>query len=309
MSQSPALSAGATNWCATMPVHRHLLDTDPLYAQTRSEIESFTYVRRGRGRLGGRPVVVIPVAVHVVWNSEAQNISDAQIRSQIDVLNADFRATNPDRAGVPPVWADRVGDARVEFILASRDPAGRPTSGVTRTHTTTRAFGSDDAMKLARRGGTDAWPSDRYLNIWVCQLSGGLLGYAQFPGGPPETDGVVLLHTATGTLGTASAPFDLGRTATHEVGHWLNLRHIWGDDGEGCSGTDFVADTPNQGGPNLGKPTFPQLSCGNAPDGDMFMNYMDYTDDAAMVCYTKGQVERMDACLEGARSSFIHPHR
>ena len=129
----------------------------------------------------------------------------------------------------------------------------------------------------------DAWPSAQYLNLWVCPLAGGLLGYAQFPGGPAATDGVVILHSAFGINGTAAAPFNLGRTATHEIGHWLNLNHIWGDDGTGCSGTDNVADTPNQGGPNYGAPTFPHLSCSNGPNGDLFVNYMDYVDDRAIV--------------------------
>ncbi len=138
----------------------------------------------------------------------------------------------------------------------------------------------------------------------MCQLTGGLLGYAQFPGGPAATDGVVALHSAFGTTGTAAAPFNLGRTTTHEVGHWLNLRHIWGDDGNGCSGSDFVADTPNQGGPNYGTPTFPRVSCDNGPNGDMFMNYMDYVDDAAMVMFSTGQVTRMQATLDGLRSTI-----
>jgi hypothetical protein len=130
------------------------------------------------------------------------------------------------------------------------------------------------------------------------------LGYAQFPGGPKATDGVVILNTAFGTEGTATAPFNLGRTVTHEVGHWLNLRHIWGDTLD-CSGGDRVADTPNCAGPNFGQPKFPTVSCGNAPHGDMFMNYMDYVDDAAMFMFTAGQVSRMSACLAGPRKSLV----
>ena len=175
---------------------------------------------------------------------------------------------------------------------------------MTRTQTSHDSFGSDDEVKFDSSGGSDAWPRDEYLNIWVCQLSGGLLGYAQFPGGPAETDGVVITHTGFGTTGTAAAPFDQGRTATHEIGHWLNLRHIWGDDGTGCSGSDFVDDTPNQGGGNTGKPTFPTISCNNGPNGDMFMNYMDYVDDDAMVMFTEGQITRMHACLDGPRSAI-----
>ena len=140
----------------------------------------------------------------------------------------------------------------------------------------------------------------KYLNMWVCALSGGLLGYAQFPGGPSATDGVVINTLAFGTSGTAEAPFDLGRTATHEVGHYFNLRHIWGDT-EDCSGTDFVADTPNAAGPNYGTPAFPTVSCGNGPNGDMFMNYMDYVDDAAMFLFTAQQVVRMRTALDAAR--------
>jgi hypothetical protein len=138
----------------------------------------------------------------------------------------------------------------------------------------------------------------------VCQLSGGLLGYAQFPGGPAQTDGVVIRHSGFGTTGTAAAPFDRGRTATHEIGHWANLFHIWGDDGTGCNGTDEVADTPNQADENYGCPTFPSISCNNGPNGDMFMNYMDYVDDEAMVMFTAGQVSRMNATLAGPRKAL-----
>jgi len=139
--------------------------------------------------------------------------------------------------------------------------------------------------------------------MWVCSLGGGLLGYAQFPGGPSRTDGIVILNRAFGTAGTATAPFHLGRTATHEVGHWLNLRHIWGDT-EDCSGTDFVADTPNAQHPNYGKPRFPHVSCQNGPNGDMFMNYMDYVDDDAMFMFTAQQVVRMQASLDGPRATI-----
>jgi hypothetical protein len=115
---------------------------------------------------------------------------------------------------------------------------------------------------------------------------------------------VVILQSAFGTKGTAAAPFNLCRTATHEIGHWLNLNHIWGDDGTGCAGTDNVADTPNQAGYNVGAPTFPKVSCSNGPNGDMFMNYMDYVDDRAMVMFTAGQCARMQACLDGVRNAI-----
>ena len=175
---------------------------------------------------------------------------------------------------------------------------------MTRTKTNRSSFGTDDSVKSsASKGGANPWPAKRYLNLWVCNLSGGLLGYAQFPGGPARTDGVVILHSAFGRQGDVRPPFDLGRTATHEVGHWLNLRHIWADTMD-CSGGDRVPDTPNAAGPNYGKPTFPHITCNNGPNGDMFMNYMDYVDDAAMFMFTDGQITRMNAALAGPRSSF-----
>lgn len=190
---------------------------------------------------------------------------------------------------------------RLQFALATKDPKGKPTNGITRTKTTRTSFGGDDTVKFTARGGMNAWPTTKYLNMWVCTLAGGLLGYAQFPGGPRRTDGVVILNTAFGTTGSVKAPFNLGRSATHEVGHWLNLRHIWGDT-EDCSGSDLVADTPNAAGPNFGKPKFSSISCGNGPSGDMFVNYMDYVDDDAMMMFTTQQAVRMQAALDGARS-------
>jgi Pregnancy-associated plasma protein-A len=297
--------------CATDEVHERLLRTVPGYAEARSEIENRTSrVLAFGGAVLRTGCTEIPVVVHVVHRTATENISDAQIQSQIEVLNADYRATNPDRSSTPAVFAPLIGDARVTFKLADVDPDGNPTDGITRTSTSNSSFTSNtDNVKSASTGGADAWPADRYLNIWTCgNLRSGtgqaLLGYAQFPGGPAATDGVVILHSAFGTTGTAAAPFNLGRTATHEIGHWLNLRHIWGDDGTGCTGDDFVADTPNAGGPNFGTPTFPHVSCNNGPNGDLFMNYMDYVDDVAMFLFTQGQVSRMQAALDGPRSSI-----
>jgi hypothetical protein len=297
--------------CATDEVHERLLRTVTGYAEARSEIEN----RTSRILAFGDAVLrtgctEIPVVVHVVNRTAAENISDAQIESQIDVLNADFRATNPDKLSTPTVFTPLIGDPRVTFKLADIDPDGNPTDGITRTSTSNTSFSSDtDNVKSASTGGADPWPADKYLNIWTCgnlrsAANQALLGYAQFPGGPAATDGVVILHSAFGTTGSATAPFNLGRTATHEIGHWLNLRHIWGDDGTGCTGDDFVADTPNAGGPNFGTPTFPHVSCNNGPNGDLFMNYMDYVDDVAMFMFTQGQVARMQAALDGPRSTI-----
>jgi len=254
-------------------------------------------------------IVTIPVVVHVVYSTPEQNISDAQINSQLVVLNDDYRKRNADIGLIPAPFQPLAADLHIEFKLACRDPKGDKTDGITRTKTNVASFGADDRVKSNATGGIDAWPTDKYLNIWVCQLdSGGLLGYAQFPGGPPTTDGVVITHTGFGTLGTAAAPFDKGRTGTHEIGHWLDLYHIWGDDSslpDPCSGSDNVADTPNQKTMNFGCPTFPHISCDNGPNGDMFMNYMDYTDDACMYMFTNGQGVRTEATLNGPRIAIV----
>ncbi len=293
--------------CGTMSVHYRLLTTDLTYARNRREIENRTFEALIQGEDISRDgITTIPVVVHVVYNSNRpeQNISEAQIKSQIDVLNRDFRKQNSDLESIPSVFQPLAADARIEFVLATEDPNGNATNGITRTATRATSFMDDDRVKSAATGGANPWSSDRYLNIWVCPLGGGLLGYAQFPGGPAETDGVVITHTAFGTTGTAAEPFNLGRTATHEIGHWLNLRHIWGDDGNGCNGSDFVEDTPNQAGPNYGTPNFPHVTCNNGPNGDLFMNYMDYTDDAAMFMFTSEQVRRMQVTLDNERSAL-----
>ncbi len=290
--------------CGTMAVHSRLLEQDPGFGQRLVNLEQLTARRMFAGlthRAAGP--TTIPVVVHVVYNTADENISDAQIKSQISRLNLDYSAKNSDRKKVPTVWAGLVTDARIQFALATKDPDGKPTSGITRTKTTHPSFSDDDTVKSARKGGADPWPRNKYLNLWVCTLGGGLLGYAQFPGGPAKTDGVVILNTAFGTKGTATAPFNLGRTATHEIGHWLNLHHIWGDT-QHCEGTDFVSDTPNAQLPNYGKPKFPHITCNNGPNGDMFMNYMDYVDDAAMFMFTTQQVARMNAALDGPRSGI-----
>jgi len=289
--------------CGSMEAHERLSELYSSFRTNQNRIESFTArsITSGLAARVARQLITVPVAVHVVSKKTEENISDAQIKSQIAVLNEDFRATNTDATTTPSVWSGLVADAKVQFALATKDPKGKATTGITRTTTTRTSFGADDSVKTKAGGGAPAWPAGRYLNLWVCNLGGGLLGYAQFPGGPAKTDGVVILHSAFGTSGTAAAPFNLGRTATHEIGHWLNLRHIWGDEND-CSGTDHVSDTPNAQLPNYGSPTFPHLSCDNGPNGDMFMNYMDYVDDAAMVMFTPGQITRMNAALAGPRS-------
>src|SRR5918995_7183953 len=299
---SPALRRS----CGAMEVYEQLAETYPAFRRNQERINELTIrtIASGEAQKVTRRLITIPVVVHVVYKRAAENISKGQIRSQLKVLNRDFRGTNPDRSNVPDPWKSLVGDAKIEFALAKKDPRGRPTDGITRTETENDAFSAaGDPVKKKSDGGGAAWPTNRYLNIWVCNLADSLLGYAQFPGGPARTDGVVILYSAFGTRDRAQAPFDRGRTTTHEVGHWLNLRHIWGDTLD-CGGGDRCADTPNAKGPNYGKPTFPRVTCGNGPNGDMFMNYMDYVDDGAMYMFTAGQVTRMNATLAGPRKKL-----
>ena len=293
-----SLTAFSQRNCGSMDVLEMQLQEDPKRAILLEQIENHIQAIDASGIRAVEGVVTIPVVVHVLYSNAAQNISDAQIMSQIDVLNEDFRRTNSDADNT---WS-QAADTEIEFCLAGSDPLGNPTDGILRVPTSVTAFGTNDGMKSSASGGSDAWPASSYLNIWVCNIGGGILGYAQFPGGSPSTDGVVCGYQYFGTTGTATAPFNLGRTTTHEVGHWLNLRHIWGDGG--CGADDFVSDTPKSGGANYGCQVG-SSSCGST---DMVENYMDYSDDACMNLYTVGQKNRMRALFEsgGYRASLLN---
>jgi len=298
------------------------MKTDQMFAKNEQQLENEIdrYIQRYRKseetefRSG---VVVIPVVVHVVYKNVKQNISDLQIQSQIDALNRDFRRSNIDVESVPGEFVPFIADTRIEFKLAERDPDCNSTTGITRTRTSVDEFEQlfnastpteRNPVKFNSSGGKDGWPSDQYLNIWVCDLSEMLLGYASFPSDlviRPDEDGVVIDYQYFGTSGTATSPFNLGRTTAHEIGHWLNLRHIWGDERPGedsCLRDDFVNDTPNQANPNFSCPTHPHPSCGS---NDMFMNYMDYVFDTCMVMFSHGQADRMNAVLYTTRSAIV----
>ncbi|HPI54281.1 MAG TPA: M43 family zinc metalloprotease, partial [Chitinophagaceae bacterium] len=292
--------------CGSADHYQTMLHEDAQFAQNRLLIEKQTE-EATKNPTKTRVVITIPVVFHIVYNTATQNVSDAQIASQLAVLNADYRKLNADWSNTPAAFQSLVADCEIQFCMAQQDPSGNATNGIVRKSTSVASFSTNDAVKKSAQGGDDAWNSSKYLNIWVCNLSGGVLGYAQFPGGAAATDGVVITYTGFGTTGTAAAPFNKGRTATHEVGHWLNLFHIWGDDGTACTGSDLVGDTPNQGGENYGCPTFPHVSCSNGTNGDMFMNYMDYTDDACMYMFTAGQKARMTALFAtgGSRVSLL----
>jgi hypothetical protein len=298
--------------CVTMEKHWSLVRKDPEYRwrSRQIELEIQDWVRR-YGNAGLRTGLVrIPVVVHVIYNTAAQNISNAQIQSQIDVLNEDFRRLNADASSTPSAFVGVAADARLEFALAVRDPACASTTGITRTSTSVTGWVfPSDAMKANSTGGHDPWDVTKYLNIWIVNYTDGTLGYGTFPAMAANIQGVVCDFRAFGTTGTLTPHAALGRTATHEIGHWLNLKHIWGSvaGDTSCTDSDDVADTPNQGGdsPFGVTLTFPRVSCSNGPNGDMFMNYMDYSGDEFMNMFTAGQVARMDAALHIARASIL----
>ena len=289
-------AAPASRQCASMEVLEEQIKADPARAKRLNEIENFTRNAIATGRLVNG-VMEIPVVVNVLYNTAAQNISDAQIASQIAVLNEDFQMTNADNTKVPSHFAGVKGSMAIKFVLNS----------VVRKATNKKSWGTNDAMKKASLGGINPTNPTTMLNMWSCNLGQSLLGYAQFPGGDPATDGVVILYSAFGSQAKASgsyiANYNLGRTATHEVGHWLNLRHIWGD---ATCGSDLVGDTPTHNTSNGGCPPADHRSTCTGTPLEQWMNYMDYTYDACMYMFTQQQVARMNAtfAVGGPRASF-----
>jgi hypothetical protein len=286
-----ATSAVAHRGCASTEVLAAQMAADPTLAIRMNKIEAFTQNAMLTNRLvNGK--IEIPVVVNVLYRTAAENISLAQIQSQIDVLNQDFNATNSDYNSVPALFSGVKTNVGISFVLQN----------VVRKSTKTTSWSTNDAMKSATKGIAPTSPTT-VLNMWSCNMGGGILGYAQFPGGAASTDGVVMDNNAFGRTGTVTAPYNLGRTATHEVGHWMNLRHIWGD---ATCGSDLVSDTPTHNTANYGVPAYPHLSTCTGTPVEMTMNYMDYTDDRGMYMFTTGQKSRMDALFVsgGARSGF-----
>ena len=285
--------------CAADEILQEQLKTDAALRDRMNQIEEFTrniVDNPTNNRLLSSGIIEIPVVVNVLYRTTAQNISAAQIQSQIDVLNKDFSATNADYNLTATYSSVKSGDVNVRFVLDQ----------VIRKSTNKKSWGLNDAMKKNSLGGINPTSPTTKLNLWVCNLSSGYLGYAQFPGGSSTTDGVVIDDNALGTTGSAAAPFNKGRTATHEVGHWMNLRHIWGD---ATCGNDQVGDTPLHNTANYGCPASGHKSTCTGTPVEMTMNYMDYTDDACMYMFSTGQKTRMLAVFAsgGPRNSFAQP--
>ena len=292
LTDNIATSVASRRSCPSEEIRANLLandaDAKARYVALENGTEKFIQARK-TGRVNADGSVDIPVVVNVLYKTSAENVSDARIAEQIAVLNADYAGTNTEASKIPSEFSGvKAGDTKVRFHLIK----------TVRKSTTKTKWGTNDAMKKSSTGGIDATTPSSYFNIWVVGNMGGILGYATFPESSGLwNDGVVIAAPYFGKTG-ATSPYNLGRTATHEVGHYLNLRHIWGD--ANC-GSDLVADTPTQTGANYGKPTYPLMNtCGGVSRSVMFMNYMDYVDDAAMFMFSAGQKDRIQATVASA---------
>lgn len=316
--------------CATHEAILHYDAANPGYLNAINE--TFERAKAMYGSGDREEVYTVPVVVHIVYNTEEENLDDSVIFKQIETLNEDFRRTNPDADNVRDTFNTIVGDSYIEFKLAEIDPDGNPTTGITRTETSmTSFFGSGtfpaDGVKETSSGGIDPWDQDLYMNIWVCDMSifgtPAVLGYATPPDGLPNwppgstdglSDGVVVQYQAFGAnnpneLDAGGGPLEvLGRTTTHEVGHYLGLRHIWAD-GD-CSEEDGIDDTPNAMDQSEFDCDDSKNTCtddigtlGDLPD--MIENYMDYSAESCQNSFTLGQVELMRGVLENERVDLI----
>ena len=305
---SISLTTIAQERCGTEIHTENMMKKNASYAIARNKVNFQTekWIKNHPNH-SEKTIITIPIIVHVLWKTNTHNISDAQIQSQIDVLNEDYRRANIDKINTPNVWQTIAADSEIEFCLASTDQNGNPTTGIERIQTTHGKFGMNSDIHTSSAGGADDWPNDDYLNIWVCDIQSGLLGYASPPSNwIGDGDGLVIGYQYFGRIGNVQAPYHKGRTATHEIGHWLNLDHIWG--GWGNCGNDQVNDTPKQEKENYSCPAFPlnPNSCNTTnSSGDMFMNYMDYSNDACMNLFTNGQKTRMLAAINNYRSNML----
>lgn len=286
--------------------HRHFLQQqDPTKIQQQENRKNFinNYLKNHVEIVQNRAAITIPVVVHVVYKTDDENVSDAIIQSQIDAINEDFGMNNVEINNVPNEFQNSIANVDIEFCLAKVDPDGNTTTGIVRQETTLNQFNDQDGrIFYDNEGGSDSWPADDYMNIWVCNLGSFLAGFATFPNDADEgEDGVVVNYINFGRVGL-DPPYHLGRTTTHEIGHFFGLDHLWGSGSATCNNDDGIADTPNTNQTYLGEcPTSTQNSCNS---NDMFMNFMYFTDDACMAMFSEGQKAVMLANLDNFRAGL-----
>jgi hypothetical protein len=291
--------------CRSFEYQQQLIQNDPSLKTSRQAIEDFVFSKKlnqgsSSARIAGLKTITIPVIVHILYHYPGENISDDLVKGQIAALNRDYRKLNPDTTKIPAEFKSLAADCGIEFKLATVDAAGRASTGILHKYTPVTRWTIDDKIKFSSEMGDDAWNANSYLNIWVGTID--LNGYSSSPGDPANKDGIVISNVAFGI--NNSGNYGKGRTAVHEVGHWLGLRHLWGD--ANC-GDDGIADTPKQQTFTSGCPTTVRVSCGNGPYGDMYMDYMDFTNDDCLVMFTEGQKQKMLTLFEpdGPRNSIL----
>lgn len=316
-----SLSAQHSNWCGTMNLLQQQNDNNPAAQKAYDDfLESSIKFDQDyqAGKISAAraiaDTVYVPVVFHIIHNGDAvgvgENITDAQILSQIDAINEDFALQNSNAANIPAEFKALAGSTKIKFCMAIFDPQGNVTTGIVR-HNMGQVDWDQTPIEQQLKPST-IWDRNKYLNIWSVRMGGtlasnGVLAYSQFPsawGGSANTDGIVARFNTIGRTGSLLAGYDKGRTLGHEVGHWFGLYHIWGDDqgkcaGQSGAGSDNISDTPDQGDQYFGCPAYPQMSCSTS---NMFMNYMDYTNDDCRNMFTLEQCTKMQNIIKTQNS-------
>jgi len=291
--------------CRSFEYQQRLIQIQPSLIRSRQGVNEFIAQKESAlisssARAAEVKTITIPVIVHILYHYPNENISDEIVASQIAALNRDFRKLNDDTAKIPAVFKPLAADCGIEFRLAAVDAAGKKTSGIIHKYTPVTNWEMDDKIKFSSEMGDDAWDASSYLNIWVGTMTAN--GYSSSPGDPASKDGIVIGNRSFGIVN--GGKYNKGRTAVHETGHWLGLKHLWGDT---YCGDDGITDTPKQQTFTSGCPSTVRISCNNGPFGDMYMNYMDFTNDDCLVMFTEGQKQKMRSLFEagGPRNSLL----